>query len=218
MYTISLFPLNTVLFPGTPIYLHIFEPRYRLMIRRCLDEQQPFGVALIQQGEEAGGALAEPVQVGCTARISEAAPLPDGRMNLTALGDERFRILELDHSQPYLVGRVENLPLEGPCSLEISRGARRLEPQVRHYLQQATFGAPGETLDLAALELPEDPLQLIHIAASLLQIPLVEKQILLELPNAAGLLGEVERLYRRETALLQRRAGERRRRRTAWMN
>jgi Lon protease-like protein len=61
-----------------------------MMIRRCLDESQPFGVVLIQRGQEAEGPLADPVRVGCTARITEVTPLEDGHMNLIALGDDRF--------------------------------------------------------------------------------------------------------------------------------
>jgi len=53
MYELALFPLFTVLFPGMPLHLRIFEPRYRLMIKRCLDANQPFGVVLIRKGEEA---------------------------------------------------------------------------------------------------------------------------------------------------------------------
>ncbi len=65
---IPLFPLKTVLFPGMPINLHIFEERYRLMINRCIDEQLPFGVVLIQKGEEALGPFwPNSHQVGCTA-------------------------------------------------------------------------------------------------------------------------------------------------------
>jgi len=135
MYTIPLFPLNTVLFPGVPIALHIFEPRYRMMIRHCIDNDQPFGVVLIHQGIEAGAGLAEPVHVGTTARIAEVSPLADGRMNLTALGDDRFRIHRLSYELPYLMGEVESLPLERPHSLSIVRGAHRLRPWVHDYLQ-----------------------------------------------------------------------------------
>ena len=128
MYTLPLFPLNTVLFPGLPLQLHIFEPRYRTMIRLCQTENQPFGVVLIHQGIEAYGPAAEPVQIGCTARIARLVPLEDGHMNLTALGEERFRILKLNHDTPYLVGEVESLPLERPSSIALQRGARLLTP------------------------------------------------------------------------------------------
>jgi len=69
MFELPLFPLNTVLYPGTPLYLHIFEPRYQRMINLCLNEHRPFGVVLIRHGQEALGPLAEPYRIGCTADI-----------------------------------------------------------------------------------------------------------------------------------------------------
>src|SRR5205814_5524803 len=85
----ALFPLNTVLFPGMPLPLHIFEERYKLMIGRCLEEERPFGVVLIQSGPEVGG-TAVPHRVGTTAHIAAVRRLDDGRMNLIAIGQERF--------------------------------------------------------------------------------------------------------------------------------
>ncbi len=78
MFEIPLFPLNTVLFPGTPIHLHIFEERYKQMINLCLQEQRPFGVVLIRNGMEALGPLAEPFHIGCTAEIAHVERLEDG--------------------------------------------------------------------------------------------------------------------------------------------
>lgn len=204
MYTIPLFPLDTVLFPGAPIYLHIFEPRNRMMMRRCLDESQPFGVVLIRRGQESGDSLAEPVRVGCSARITEVTPLEDGQMNLIALGDDRFRILTLNYDLPYLVGNVEGLPLERTHSLEIIRGLRRLVPYIKKYLRQIDALEGEKTLDLSKLELPEDPLALLNLSAALLQVPPAEKQPLLEAVDARDLLAQVTRLYRRETALIHR--------------
>src|SRR5512147_2655499 len=92
MYELPLFPLNTVLFPGMPISLHIFEPRYKLMIEQCIQIAQPFGVVLIREGVEALGPSAEPHQIGCSAQITQVERLEDGRMNIVAVGVERFQI------------------------------------------------------------------------------------------------------------------------------
>ena len=92
MNALPLFPLNTVLFPGMPLGLYIFEERYKLMMAQCLQEEQPFGVVLIAQGKEAMGPAAEPHPVGCTAVITEVQKLNDGRMNIVAVGQERFHI------------------------------------------------------------------------------------------------------------------------------
>jgi Lon protease-like protein len=203
MYSLPLFPLGTVLFPGMPIQLHIFEPRYRLMIRHCLDHNQPFGVALIQHGMEANGPLANPVKIGCAARIVRVDPLDDGRMDLTAVGDDRFRILTLNYDLPYLVGEVESLPLERPHSLEIVRGVRRLTGWVMDYINLINPSNPEGAVDPASLQLPDDPLVMLSLFAALLQVPSAEKQPLLEVTYASEMLDQLLRLYRRETAMLR---------------
>ena len=203
MRTIPLFPLSTVLFPGMPLELHIFEPRYKLMIGRCLDEQIPFGVVLIRSGQEANGPLAEVFPVGCTAEIAHVEPLSDGRMNLLVIGTERFKVLELNDEQPYLAGRVETLPLEPPQTLAVLRGARQLPAMLRYYLHGL---AEHEVVDLdaAQIDFPHDPLAQMYLAAALLQIPSIEKQALLAAAGAPELLTALLRLYRRENALLNR--------------
>ncbi len=90
--TIPLFPLNTVLFPGGPLRLRIFEPRYLDMISRCMREESGFGVALILAGREAGGP-ARTVEIGTLARIVDFEQLEDGLLGITARGERRFRIV-----------------------------------------------------------------------------------------------------------------------------
>ena len=102
---LRLFPLQTVLFPGMRMPLHIFEERYRIMIRECIEEGAPFGVMLIKSGEEVGG-VAEPHEVGTTARIMQVEYLDDGRMNIFTIGERRFRLVTLNTTQPYLRGEV----------------------------------------------------------------------------------------------------------------
>ena len=98
-----LFPLNAVVFPYGSLQLHIFEPRYREMIRSCIEFERPFGIVLIRNGEEVGE-IAEPYMVGTAVRVTEAVELGDGRMDITVTGERRFRIRELDESRSYLVG------------------------------------------------------------------------------------------------------------------
>lgn len=219
MYQIPLFPLHTVLFPNTPISLHIFEPRYREMVAFCLAAQKPFGVVLIRRGDEVGEP-AEPYRIGCTARIQQVDYLPGGEMDLTALGEERFEILSLDGaSQPYLTAQVRDLPLEPPQSLDVLRGMREMSQWLEIYIRWLAVLSRGE-LDLRQMELPSDALMRLHVAAALLQIPAVEKQPLLESFSAADLMRQLRRLYRRECALLDgispsREAGASR---SAWLN
>jgi Lon protease-like protein len=198
---LPLFPLNTVLFPGAPVHLHIFEERYKRMIGMCLEERQPFGVVLIRRGMEALGPLAEPHTVGCSATIVNAQRLDQGRMNIVAIGHERFRILSLDsRAFPYLIGSVQLFPLEGGDSPEMTRRADRLRSQVAR-LMQAQLRAAGQTLDLT--KLPEDPVELAYLAASVLQISAEQKQQLLQIVRAPDLIDRVQEIYRREQALVE---------------
>src|SRR5712692_5143720 len=106
---LPLFPLSEVLFPGMMLPLHIFEPRYRLMIRRCVSEKIPFGVVLITKGQEVGPG-AEFFPVGTTARITRVQRADDGRLYIASVGEQRFRVLQTFHDQPYLQGEVEVIP------------------------------------------------------------------------------------------------------------
>jgi Lon protease-like protein len=201
MFELPLFPLHTVLFPGVPLDLHIFEPRYKQMVRSCLDGSRQFGVVLIQQGDEAFGPLARPHLIGCTARILKVHPLSDGNLDLNTLGDERFRILSLDTNLPYLTGQVEALPLEVPHSLEVQKGVKRLKDMALKYLKLLSQ-LNNHEVDLSALQLPDEPLLLLFLSAALLQIPPPEKQPLLAAETSADLLTHLLRLYRRENAIL----------------
>jgi hypothetical protein len=89
---LPLFPLHTVLFPGGPLALRIFEPRYLDMVRRCMKEHKSFGVVTIFEGAEAG-AVARLATLGTCARIVDFDPLPDGLLGITCIGEERVRIL-----------------------------------------------------------------------------------------------------------------------------
>jgi Lon protease-like protein len=201
MMELPLFPLNTVLFPGTPITLHIFEPRYLELMEMCEQTQQPFGVVLIQEGQEALGPLATPYPIGCTAEIARVERLPDGRMNILAVGVERFEIHELDYDrESYLVGQVELLPLVNPDPARIDRAGQRLRPWVERYL--AVLGQVAEDASFDPTRLPNDPLALGYLAAALVQIPTDQKQTLLAANEPVDLLANIRTIFRREVALL----------------
>jgi len=91
---IPLFPLHTVLFPGGPLPLRIFETRYTDMVRRCAREESPFGVVLIQEGQEAGE-VATTAGVGCSARIADFHTLKDGLLGISCLGERKFRVRQV---------------------------------------------------------------------------------------------------------------------------
>lgn len=201
MNDLPLFPLNTVLFPGTPVHLHIFEERYKLMMGKCIEERQPFGVVLIRSGQEALGPLAEPHKVGCSAQIVHVQRLAEGRMNIVAMGQERFRILASDSiSYPYLMGTVEAYPLEDPYPQMTAYQAQRLRQQVIKFIQ---IVVEAGSVQMDSQQIPENPVALAFMAAALLQVPPAAKQALLEMEQAGQLMSELQTLYRREIALVR---------------
>lgn len=114
--TIPLFPLNTVLFPGGPLSLRIFEPRYLDMVSRCMKADSGFGVVLIRVGEETGPAEVHPI--GTIARIRDWDKLPDGLLGITAIGTERFRVETVERADDGLhVGTVTVLPAPEPVGV-----------------------------------------------------------------------------------------------------
>ncbi len=196
MVEIPLFPLNTVLFPGIPLHLHIFEDRYKLMLHSCLNKNAIFGVVLIRKGQEAMGRLAEPYEIGCTARILQVDTLSDGRMNVLAQGGERFRILSLDYRLPYLVGQIERLPMPDFNPPDLGN----LLPIVKEYIEMLSQIMPDD-LDTTAINFPDDPMINLNLSASVLQLPDREKQDLLSVQDSHELYLQLLRLYKRELSV-----------------
>ena len=138
---IPLFPLDTVLFPGAALPLHIFEQRYREMIGECLTEQKPFGVV---RAEDDNLAI-----VGCTAKVVRVLErYPDGRMDILCEGVQRFEIDALDESRTFLQADVDFFDDEG----EGSTRPQREECAALHFvtLHLAGIQAPSTHLDLNA--------------------------------------------------------------------
>jgi uncharacterized protein len=197
---LPLFPLNTVLFPGQVLPLHIFEQRYQQMIRRCLAEDLPFGVVLIRKGQEVADAGAEPYTVGTVARIIESTHLPDGTMNIVTIGTERFRIRRLMHDQPYLRGEVANFPLpETEQTGELGALGERVRVKVLRYIELI---AEAAGLQIEIGEMPTTPRQVAYLAAVAMQIDNAEKQKLLDSASMRDILLAEHTLLNRENALL----------------
>lgn len=107
---LPLFPLHTVLCPGVALPLKVFEARYRAMVKRCLDQDEPFGVVLIRDGREVGAGATAIATVGTIAEIREASKYSDGRYDLLVVGTRRFRIESVAVGrEPYLVATVTEL-------------------------------------------------------------------------------------------------------------
>jgi Lon protease-like protein len=115
--TLPLFPLNTVLFPGGPLSLRIFEPRYLDMVRRCLKEVSSFGVVLILAGAEAGE-ISAVADIGTSARLVDFDTLPDGLLGVTCVGERRFRLQRRWQQGDGLnLAEIDYLPTDAPCAL-----------------------------------------------------------------------------------------------------
>jgi uncharacterized protein len=201
MEEIPLFPLDTVLFPRTPLQLHIFEPRYLQMVDDCLKADRRFGIALILNGMEALGPLAEPHPIGCTAQIMQLEPTGKGQLDLIAIGKERFRILDLDRdTKPYLIARIQPYPFEKRVPETSNKNAEILRRQFGRFIEMLLeSGANRIELD----HLPEDDLGLAFLAAAVLQVSPLQKQELLAAQDADMLITRLRSHYQRELALLR---------------
>ena len=193
---IPVFPLNTVLLPGTALPLHIFEERYKRMIAGCLSHQAQFGVVLIESGREVGGP-AGTFAVGTTARILGVERLADGRMNIACVGDRRFRIVAAVAGMPYQQAEVEYWPDQpSDCDLEALAG------RTRDAL--ARFLAVGEGhLEEALARLPPHPADLANVLAASLPVDLGERQGLLEAPSVCARLERIAALLSSEARQLR---------------
>jgi len=196
---IPLFPLNTVLFPGMTLALHIFEERYKLMIGECLQDTQPFGIVLIRSGSEVGPS-ADFHLVGTTAHITQVERLPDGRMNIVTLGYRRFKIHEVRHDRPYLVGLVEDFPLQSTDNVLSQPLVHDLSLMLQRYLD--IFAKLGK-VDLHMTELPKDAETLAFLIAIVLRTPMKDKQDLLSAADVLSLLKLERRMLRREAQILK---------------
>lgn len=113
---VPLFPLNTVLFPGGPLPLRIFESRYIDMVSERMKAEEPFGVLLIREGQEAGTATT--FDVGTLARITDWYQGSDGLLGVTAIGEQRFRLIASERKHNGLnIGEIERLQPEPELAL-----------------------------------------------------------------------------------------------------
>lgn len=208
---LPLFPLGTVLFPGLVLPLHIFEERYRLLVRHLTevpaDRPREFGVVAIRRGWEVestpgrpeGGSPASVTlyEIGCVARVRRITELPDGRFDLLAVGGRRFRIIDVDRSLPYLTAEVEWLPEPSAPTGAVGALAGQVRELFGAYL--ASLGAgPGTE------HLPDEPTTLSYAVAAAAALTVADRQALLAAADVPSRLHAERRLLHRELALLRR--------------
>ena len=195
---IPLFPLNLVMFPGTELPLHIFEPRYRLMINECYERGTPFGIVLVRP--ESQPLHEEPYPVGTMAEIEALDRMADGRMNLIARGLQRFRILSQHRDRPYLSGVVEIYNDTTEAGPLLDRPVHQASALFRTYLESLLEVAGRGELEFT---LPDDAEELSHFIAHLIDIQDEQKQHMLEMTSTRQRLEEEINILRREVPFMR---------------
>jgi hypothetical protein len=207
---LPLFPLGTVLYPGVLLPLHIFEERYRQLVRDLLSGPEPreFGVIAIRQGRETGvDGVSALYEVGCTATLRRVMEHEDGRFELVTGGTQRFRLQSLDRSRPYLRGEVDLLAESAGDPAEAAAAAQAVQRAFRDYLtvlaMRGTGLATRGTGETSSPELPDEPVALSYLVAASIVIDLADRQSLLAEPDALSRLAAERVLLARETAMLR---------------
>jgi ATP-dependent Lon protease len=177
---LPLFPLpEVVLFPGRPLPLHIFEFRYRILMNTILESDRRFGILLWDQVK------GQPADVGCCAEIIRYQRLPDDRMKILTLGQQRFRVLEYVREKPYRVGLVEWIE-DTPPQKNLVPLASEVEQLLRDVVRLSA------KLTEQNIELPDDipslPRELSYWVASNLAGVALEQQAMLEMQDTAARL------------------------------
>jgi ATP-dependent Lon protease len=188
---IPLFPLQIVQFPGVVTPLHIFETRYRQMLKDVLAGDKTFGIVAVL-----GDATARPLlgSVGCTVKVVIAQEMDDGRSNILCVGEQRFRLLDYEEGEPYLQARVEFFEDETAFEdfSEETAAAKSLFERIAKLSQQIKENEREEELP----ELPEDAQELSFMLAAYLDLSLTEKQEMLELTDTGERLQRVSKQLR----------------------
>ena len=164
----------------------------------CYTENRPFGIVLIKEGQEVGGTAFTHI-VGCSARIQYMEPLSEGRMNIVVLGQERFAIESVSTDKSYLVGNVKALPLRNDGEGEMKKNGRLINSLIDRYI--------GKLKQLGDVKFERDQeetnlVNLAYLSASLLQIPMLEKQAILEINSTKALVEDVIKRFRKENIFL----------------
>ena len=200
---LPLFPLGAVLYPGMLLPLHIFEERYRQLVRDLLDGPEPrrFGVIAIRKGRETGvDGVHSLYEIGCTATLRRVDEHEDGRFDIVTVGTQRFRLLALDRTRPYLRGEVELLAEEPVDPAVAGPAVRVIQAAFREYLDALTEWG-GATVRLE--DLPDEPVLLSFIVAAAMVIDLPERQALLTESDTVRRMAMQRALLSRETAMLR---------------
>jgi Lon protease-like protein len=201
---LPLFPLPIVLFPGVPLPLHIFEPRYRQMLKDIQGLNNLFGLAYFD-ASSSERELPPLGHVGCVAEVSEAQSLPDGRSNILTLGVIRYRIEEyVDRGDPYLVARVTYFEDEAEDE-EVLKESSHEVAETFSRIAQAVRTINDERASLPDIS-DTDPQRLSFLVAAAMEVDTEVKQELLELRLTSERLRRLRDMLGRAVATYEERA------------
>ena len=182
MPQLALFPLSLVLLPGMRMPLHIFEPRYRLLLRDVLEGDRSFG--LVYRERDATTESVPGGTVFCRAVIDEVEQLQDGRANITIHGSERVRLVRIVPSdKPYLLGEVEPFADEREPTAQVTALALRLQ-EIFEEAARAARAISDDPADVPTLS--DDPEAIAFAAAASIDLPAADRQRLLTSASPSG--------------------------------
>lgn len=201
---LPLFPLAVVLFPGVPLPLHIFEPRYKQMLKDVQTGESVFGLSYFDDSTARGDV--PPIgSVGCVAKITDTQTFPDGRANILTVGVIRYRIESyVDRGNPYLVVKVTYFEDEGESDEELEESSREVAETFTR-IARAVRIINDERANLPNIS-DSDPERLSFLVAAAMEIEAEVKQELLELRSTAERLRRLRDILGRAVAGYEERA------------
>ncbi len=205
MTAMPMFPLGSPLYPGAALALHVFEPRYRELVRDCLAADVPeFGVVMIERGSEVGGGDQRSTW-GTVARMVQVGALPDGRYSVVAVGGRRLKVSTWLPDDPYPHADVEDWPEDGGDAADEERLIAAVSARVRRAL--ALSVELGDLTEVPEMSVSADPVSASYRLGALAPIGPADRHKLLGAPGPRARLEMLEGVLDDVEALLRFRLG-----------
>lgn len=198
---LPIFPLPLVQFPGVMTPLHIFEPRYRQLLKDVTEGDKTFGILVVEEGEAGRPLLGS---MGCSVELAAIQELPDGRSNILCVGGTRFRLLDYVEGESYLQGRVEFF--EDETAFDDFSEEIKTAKSLFARLVKAAQKLKEQEREEEAPELPDDAQPLSFMLAAYLDLSLTEKQEMLELTDTGERLRRINEQLRELAEEYEKRA------------
>lgn len=200
MVELALFPLQIVVFPSEEVPLHIFEPRYRQLVKDTAESGNPFGIVLTRRGRSGAARGPDPQdrepthEIGCTVRMEATEAFPDGRYNIMCRGERRFRIVERLGERPYWVAEVEFLD-DPPDAYSQAAGEAYVDA-AKLYREHLGLALALQNSWQRRFRLPSGAIELVNHIGSRLEAPPTVKQEVLKAETTVEQLNLLSRVLR----------------------